>query len=120
MMTSSENTDSKRDANTEGLDEEELEVGARRDDLDGFKPATLEEIREEHGLGDEWEPRFAADTPRAEEKADEYRQLGFEARVFPHPEDVSPRELPERGDRCVVYTREKEDEDGGMVNDDIL
>jgi hypothetical protein len=117
-MTSSEDADAERE--DQPLAEQELEVGARRDDLDGFEKAALDEIRDEHGLGDAWEPRFAADTPRAEQKAEEYRELGFEARVFPHPEDVSKREIPERGDRCVVYTREKENDDGGMIDEDIL
>jgi hypothetical protein len=80
---------------------------------------TLEEIREIHNLDEEWEPRFAADTPRAEEKAAEYRQLGFDAEVYPHPDDVDTNQLPARNDRCVVYTRETDD-DGGMIDDDIL
>lgn len=97
------------------------EIGATKDDIAGFKPKTLEEIRDEHGLGAEWEPRFAADTPRAEQKAEEYEQMGFEARVFPHPDDVSRGQMPGRGDRCVVYTRETDDDDsGGMVDDGIL
>lgn len=97
------------------------EIGATKSDIEGFEPTSLEEIREEHGLGEEWEPRFSADTPRAEEKAEEYEAMGFEARVFPHPDDVSSRQMPKRGDRCVVYTREGDDDDeGGMVEDDIL
>lgn len=118
-MTSSENSDSV-ESNEQPLDEVELQEGARRDDLTGFEPMDLEEIRERHKLDDEWEPRFAADFSRAEEKAEEYRQLGFEAEVYPHPEDVKPNQMPGRGDRCVVYTRETEDEDGGMIDDDLL
>lgn len=89
------------------------------DDLQGFTPKTLEEIREEHGLGEEWEPRFTADTPIAEQKAAEYEELGFEAEVFPHPEDVGRGQMPGRGDRCVVYTREKQDDAviGGLDDD---
>lgn len=115
-MTSSENDNGRRE---EPLPETELEEGTRRDELEGFEPMALEEIRERHKLDEEWEPRFAADFSRAEEKAKEYRQLGFEAEVYPHPEDVSPREMPSRGDRCVVYTRETDD-DGGMIDDDLL
>lgn len=89
--------------------------------LDDISLRTLEEIREIHGLGDEWEPRFAADTPIAEQKAEEYRQLGFEAEAYPHPDDVSRGQMPGRGDRCVVYTRETDDDDdGGMIDDDLL
>lgn len=92
------------------------------DGLEGFTPKTLEEIREEHGLGPEWESRFTADTPVAEQKAEEYEELGFEARVFPHPEDVGRGQIPGRGDRCVVYTRERgDDEDyGGGLDDDLF
>lgn len=97
------------------------EIGATKGDLDGFEPTALEEIREEHGLGVEWEPRFSADLPRAERKAEEYSEMGFDARVFPHPDDVTRREMPERGDRCVVYTREADDVDeGGLIEDDLL
>lgn len=98
---------------------DEPEIGATKDDIEGFKPKTLEEIRDEHGLDDEWEPRFAADTPIAEQKAEEYRGMGFDAEVFPHPDDVSRGQMPGRGDRCVVYTRET-DEEGGLVDDDIF
>jgi hypothetical protein len=107
-MTSSEDSD--------------LEIGATKTDIEGFELTSLEEIREEHGLDDEWEPRFSADTPRAEEKAEEYEAMGFQARVFPHPDDVSSRQMPKRGDRCVVYTREgdADADEGGMVEDDIL
>jgi len=88
--------------------------------IDDISLRTLEEIREIHQLDEEWEPRFAADTPRAEEKAAEYRQLGFEAEVYPHPDDVETIQLPSRNDRCVVYTRESDDGEGGMIDDDIL
>lgn len=96
---------------------------ATKDDIEGFKPKTLEEIREEHGLGDEWTPRFAADTPIAEQKAEDYRDLGYDAQVFPHPDDVGRGQMPGRGDRCVVYTRPREsgeDEDSGVIDDDLL
>lgn len=86
-----------------------------------FKPKTLEAIREEHGLGEEWQPRFTADTPIAEQKAEEYREVGYEAEVFPHPDDVGRGQVPGRGDRCVVYTRPREaDREGGIVDDDLL
>lgn len=106
-MTSSENGD---------------DVDSKADALAGFKPKSLEEIRDEHGLSAEWEPRFAADTPRAEEKAEEYEAMGFDAEVFPHPDDVSRGQMPGRGDRCVVYTRERDEDDseGGFVDDDIF
>lgn len=91
------------------------------DAVDGFEPRALDEIREEHGLGEDWQPRFAADTPRAERKAEEYEEMGFEARVFPHPDDVGRGEMPGRGDRCVVYTRPPEtDTEGGFVDDELL
>lgn len=98
------------------------EPGESPDGVD-FHPRTLEEIRAEHGLGEEWEPRFTANTPVAEQKADEYEQLGFEARVFPHPEDVGRKAMPGRGDRCVVYTRdasESDSEGGGPLDDDLF
>jgi hypothetical protein len=88
--------------------------------LDDISLRTLEEIREIHNLDEDWEPRFAADTPRAEEKAAEYRQLGFEAEVYPHPDDVATNQLPARNDRCVVYTRDTDDDDGGMIDDSLL
>lgn len=89
-------------------------------DIEGFKQTDLEDIREEHGLDSSWEPRFAADTPIAEQKAEEYRELGYHAEVFPHPDDVSKGQMPGRGDRCVVYTRPKEsNSDGGVVEDDL-
>lgn len=85
--------------------------------LDDIEPRTLAEIRDTHGLDDEWEPRFTANTPEAEQKAAEYEDLGFEARVYPHPDDVSRGQPPGRGDRCVVYTRPADDEEGGLDDD---
>lgn len=99
-------------------------TGSPGDGID-VHPKTLEEIREEHGLGEEWEPRFTADTPIAERKAAEYEELGFEARVFPHPEDAGRTRIPDRNDRCVVYTRDRaaddaDDGDGGPLDDDLF
>lgn len=110
--------------NTDTCQEWEVEwmTSSENDDapLDDISLRTLEEIREIHQLDDDWEPRFAADLPRAEEKAEEYRQLGFEAEVYPHPDDVKSNQMPKRNDRCVVYTRESDDDEGGMIDDDIL
>lgn len=83
----------------------------------GVTSETLEAIRDQHGLGPEWEPRFTADTPVAERTAEDCEALGFEVRVFPHPADVTPGRMPGRGDRCVVYTRERNDDEGGLDDD---
>lgn len=85
------------------------------------EPRVLDELQELHGLDDEWEPRFVADLEIAEQRADEYEQMGYEVEVFPHPDDVSRGQMPDDHDRCVVYTREADDgDDGGLIADDLL
>lgn len=86
------------------------------------EPRALEELEEIHQVGDDWEPRFVADLEIAEQKADEYDQLGYDVEIYPHPDDVSRGQMPDEHDRCVVYTRPREagGEGGGIVDDDLL
>jgi len=86
-----------------------------------LEPRVLEELQEIHGLGDDWEVRFAADLEVCEQRAEEYEAMGFEVEVFPHPDDVSRGQLPGDHDRCVVYTRAADEGGaGGLIDDDLL
>lgn len=82
-----------------------------------IEPRPLEELREIHGLDESWDPRFTADTPIAEQRAEEYRDLGFDVEVLPHPDDAGSRRIPGRGDRCVVYTKPIENGGSEMADD---
>lgn len=80
---------------------------------------TLEEIKQIHKIDDDWNFRFATDKHIAEQKAEEYRSLGFDAVVYPHPDDVSKGEIPKKNDRCVVYTTEKSSKEA-IIDDKLL
>lgn len=88
-----------------------------------LEPRVLEELREIHQVGEEWEPRFVADRRIAAEQAEAYEKMGFEVEVYPHPDDVPPGRMPADNDRCVIYTRAPEDADRreeGLVDDSLL
>lgn len=91
-----------------------------------LEPRALERLRRTHGIGEDWEPRFAVDRHVAERRAAEYERMGHEVEIYPHPDDVERGEVPGEHDRCVVYTRrpggggDDGDEDGGGLVDDAL
>lgn len=80
---------------------------------------TIEEVKQIHKIDDNWKFRFVANKHIAEEKAEEYRSLGFDAVVYPHPSDVGEGEMPKRNDRCVVYTTEKSSKEE-IIDDELF